>query len=148
MLALAKPTAVHYNTHMTLRQYLILMTIGTLACWIAWFFVIGNISPAEAGILGFAFFYLSLFLAIVGTFSVAGFLTRRVIIKNDNIVFRHVHTTFRQSIIIASLIIISLLLLSQHLLAWWNALLLVALFFILEGMIFSNRKYRNLDYVK
>ena len=133
---------------MSLRAYLIFMTIGTLLCWVAWFFVIGNTSPTEAGMLAFSFFYLSLFLAIVGTFSVIGFLVRRAIIKNDDVIFRHVRATFRQSVIIASLVITSLILLSQNLLAWWNALLLIILFFILEGMIFSNRKYRNLDYVR
>lgn len=133
---------------MTLRQYLILMSLGAIFCWIAWFFVILNISPEGAGFLGFSFFYLSLFLAIVGTFSVIGFLIRRMILKNDDITFRHVRKTFRQSIIIAFLIVLILFLLSKKLLTWWNAPLLIILFCIIEFVIFTNRKFRNVDYVK
>ncbi len=133
---------------MTLRQYLILMTIGTLLCWVAWIFIIFETSPYDASMLALLFFYFSLFLAIVGTFSVLGFLIRRRIIKNDDIVFRHVRHTFRQSIIIASLIIITLILLSQNLLAWWNAGLLILLFLFIEGVVFTNRKYSNGEYVR
>ncbi len=133
---------------MTLRQYLILMSLCAVLSWVAWFFVVSNTNPNESGTVVFAFFYFSLFLAVVGTISVLGFLIRKAIIKNDEVVFRHVKKTFRQSIVIATLLIITLALLSQELLAWWNGLLLLILFFVLEGVIFTNRKYRNVDYVK
>lgn len=128
---------------MTLRQYLILMTIGTCLCWVAWFFVIFYTSPADGSLFGLIFFYLSFFLAIVGTFSVIGFLIRRLIIKNDEIVFRHVRHTFRQSIIIGILVIMALFLLSQGYLTWWTGLLLIVLFLFVEGILFTNRKYSN-----
>lgn len=133
---------------MTLRQYLILMTIGTCLCWIAWFFVILYSSPTEGNLLGLVFFYLSLFLAVVGTFSVIGFLIRRRMIKNDEIVFRHVRHTFRQSIIVALVIVIALILLSINYLTWWTGLLLALLFLFVEGILFTNRKYSNGDYVR
>ena len=41
---------------MTLRQYLILMSIGTVVCFVAWFFVILSLDPTQAGFLGFFFF--------------------------------------------------------------------------------------------
>jgi len=132
---------------MTLRQYLILMSLGTLICWGTWTFILFTLDPNSAGSLGILFFYFSLFLALVGTFSVIIFLIRRLIIKNDEVIFRHVKKTFRQSVIVAVLIIFALYLLQQHLLTWWNSILLVALFIVLEAVIFTNRRYSNADYV-
>lgn len=124
---------------MNLRIYLILMSLGTLGCWIAWFFVLNNISPIDAGLLGLFFFYCSLFLAIVGSFSVVGFLVRRFFSKNDEIVFHHVRQTFRQSILLSILSIGLLLLLANGLFFWWNSLLLVSIFIFIEIFLATNK---------
>lgn len=131
---------------MTLRQYLILMSVGAAICWLAWFFVLGSIDPNQAGFFGFLFFYSSLFLALAGTFSVIGFLIKKIILKNDQIVFHHVKSTFRQSMLVAAVIILGLILLQLKLLTWWNAILLLMLFVAIEGIIFTNRKYNNNNY--
>ncbi|KKR34766.1 MAG: hypothetical protein UT67_C0007G0015 [Candidatus Magasanikbacteria bacterium GW2011_GWA2_40_10] len=128
---------------MTLRLYLILMSIGALICWLAWFFVIGSVEPEQAGFFGFLFFYSSLFLALAGTFSIFGFLIKKVILKNDQIVFHHVKSTFRQGMLMAGIIILGLILLQIKLLTWWNGILLILLFALVEGIIFTNRKYNN-----
>ncbi|OGH83780.1 MAG: hypothetical protein A2261_03850 [Candidatus Magasanikbacteria bacterium RIFOXYA2_FULL_44_8] len=133
---------------MTLRQYLILMSLGTLICWAAWVVIINTFDPNTAGILGLLFFYVSLFLALVGTFSVIVFLIRRVIIKNDEVIFRHVRRTLRQSIVVSTLIIFVLFLLQKQLLTWWNLALVLILFFAIEGIVFTSRKYNNQDYVR
>jgi hypothetical protein len=119
------------------------MSIGTLLCWGAWVFVLLTISPADAGLMGFFSFYLSFFLAVVGTFSVLGFAIRRAILRNDDIVFRHVRHTFRQSIFISTALIIILMLLSKGLLFWWNAAILLVFFLFIETIIFTNRKHSN-----
>lgn len=131
---------------MSLRHYLILMSIATMLCWVAWFFVLIYTAPGGEGLLTLFFFYCSLFLAIVGTFSVIGFLIRRMLIKNDEVVFRHVRRTFRQSLLLAVLAIAVLLLLAARLLTWWNGIILVIFFLFLEAVIFTNRKYRNDEY--
>jgi hypothetical protein len=123
------------------------MSIGTIICWGTWVFILFTLDPATAGMWGILFFYISLFLALVGTFSVIVFLLRRLIIKNDEVIFRHVKRTFRQSVILSALIIFALFLLQERLLAWWNSILLVALFVILEAVIFTNRRFSNPDYV-
>lgn len=132
---------------MTLRQYLALMSFGTAICFIAWLFLIRNVNPADAGSWGFLFFYASLFLTIVGAFSVVGFLIRRAFIKNDEVVFRHVKHTFRQSVIVAFVICVSLFLAGHKLLAWWNFIILAFIGIILETIVFTNRKFQNRDYV-
>ncbi len=128
---------------MSLRQYLILMSIGALICWLAWFFVLSSTDPAEAGFFGFLFFYTSLFLALAGTFSVIGFLIKKIILKDDQVVFHHVKSTFRQGMLLAGILISGLILLQADLLAWWSATLLVLLFVAIEGIIFTSRKYNN-----
>lgn len=125
---------------MSLRIYLFFMSLGTLLCWIAWFFVLTNVSPDEGGLLGLIFFYSSLFLAIMGTASVVGCMVKKAREKNDDVVFRHVHQTFRQSIYIAAFVIVMLVLKAAGLLSWWVLLALLATFFILEGMTFTSRK--------
>lgn len=130
---------------MTLRHYLILMSIGAFICWLAWFFVIGSIDPTQTKFFGFLFFYLSLFLALTGTISVIGFLIKKIILKEDQVVFHHVKSTFRQGTLTALLIISGLILLQIKLLAWWSAILLVLLFASVEGIIFTSRKYNNRD---
>lgn len=133
---------------MSLRYYLVLMSIGALICWLAWFFVLGSVDPTQAGIFGFLFFYASLFLALTGTFSVIGFLVKKIVLKKDQVIFHHVRSTFRQGMLIALLIIGGLILLQTKLLAWWSAILLILLFTFVEGIIFTNRKYNNKDFIK
>lgn len=133
---------------MSLRQYLFLMTAGTAICWVVWIFVIFNIDPETVGNIGFIFFYSTLFFALVGTFSVFGFTMRRMVIKNDTVIFRHVKKTFRQGIFIAFTVTILLLLLQNELLTWWNGGLVVVFFLIVEWIIFTNRRYGNEDYVQ
>ena len=132
---------------MTLRQYLSLMSIATFLCWMAWITVVWYSDPTRANFMGLFLFYFSLFLSIIGTFSVCGFLIQRAIIKNDYLVFRHVKKTFRQGFLTASFVIICLLLLAKDLLAWWNFIILIVLFIFLEMIIFTGRKFQNLDYV-
>lgn len=125
---------------MSLKQYLLLMSVGTLFCWLAWIFVIFKISPIDSGIVGIFSFYLSLFLAIVGTFSVLGFLIRGFILKNEDAVFRQVKNTFRQSIFVSTVVTLMLLMLSKGWLYWWTALMLMMSFVFIEAYLFTNRK--------
>ncbi len=132
---------------MTLRLYLFLMFIGSLLSWTIWIFVLLNISPLSDNLIGLISFYLSLFMAIVGTFSVVGFLIKHLSMKNDEVVFRHVRRTFRQGILLGLAVILILILLSQGLLFWWNAIILIIFFIFVELIIFSNYKHSNSNYV-
>lgn len=132
---------------MTLKQYLHLMAAGTLICWVAWFFILFNTDPKEANFLIFAFLYSSLFLGIVGLFSVIGFLIKSRRTTHDDAVFRQVKKTFTQGILLGGFVISVLILRQFGLLFWWNAIFLVILYVLIEGVILSNRKYHNRDYV-
>jgi hypothetical protein len=124
---------------MTLKQYLILMSISAVFCWAIWIFVLFMIDPTTAGILGFVFFYLSLFLSLVGTMSVLGLLLRKKFGKEEA-VFRTVTTSFRQATLLSLLLIGALFLKSKSLLAWWNIVLLVLALTVLEFFFISYQK--------
>lgn len=126
---------------MTLRQYLILMTISAVFCWIIWGFVLYSVDPTTAGILGFVFFYFSLFLALVGTLSVLGLLLRRKFGKGE-FIFKTVTISFRQSILLGLMIIGALILKSQKLLTWWNIIFLVLALVVMEFFFIAYSKKR------
>jgi len=116
---------------MTLSKYLILMTIATLLCCASFFIILNSVNPFQTNILGFIFFYLSLFFSSIGVLSLLGFLIRHLFNKNQFITSRVV-VSFRQSIWFAILIVVGLYLQSQKLAAWWNLLILLVLLLVLE----------------
>jgi hypothetical protein len=124
------------------------MSFATLICWLVWAIIIFFYNPDTAGIVGFALFYTSLYLSILGTFSIIIFLIRSKIVKNDEIIFRHIKRTFRQGIFFACFVIATLLLAQFGLLTWWTFALLFTCYIFLESLIFTNRKYQNRNYVK
>ncbi|HQF57155.1 MAG TPA: hypothetical protein PK831_01475 [Candidatus Magasanikbacteria bacterium] len=131
---------------MNLKQYLIIMLLGTVFCWISWVFVIINIDPFQDSGIGFTFFYFSLLLALIGTISVISFLLRNSFSKKNLPMFRHIQKSFKDSLIISSLIVLMLFLQGQNYLNSWNVI--IFLFAILLGVIFlwsSKNNNENLN---
>lgn len=111
---------------MTLRQYLIVMTIATILCWISWGMVMMNIDPFHVSLSGFLFFYLSLAFALVGTIAMLSFGWQALVRRQDAPMFRIVRKSFHIALI-ASLAIVGILTLQgAGLLRLWNALALIA----------------------
>lgn len=123
---------------MSLKKYLILMTSVTLFCWLAWLVVLYYMNPVEAGFVGFTMFYLSLFLALIGTFSLFGFFIR-VWFTKETFIFKHLGIATRQSLWFSLLLITALMLQGGGMLKWWSAILLV-LFLVLLEFFFVTRK--------
>lgn len=124
---------------MTLKQYLIYMTLATLFCWLIWFGIVWTINPELTNWIGFAMFYAALFLSLVGTAAVLGFLVRFVALRKE-LAYYLVKEAFRQSFLLASLIIISLMLLSKGLFSWLNLILLIVGLSALEYFLLSYKK--------
>lgn len=117
------------------------MTFLTLICWASWFLVLSLINPAQSDLIGFVLFYFSLFLSILGTSSVIGFLVRIWLKKKP--VFKQVEIAFRQGLWLSFLIISVFLLKGMDLLRWWNLTFLFLFLIFLElFFLFSNRRYR------
>lgn len=131
----------HFTTYssMNLYKYLIVLSICTLVAWLAWFFVILLMNPNSGGLLSFIFFYLTLIMALVGTFSVFGYIFR-AFIKHDELAYKHVNVASRQSVLLTFLVVSTLLLQSFRVLMWWNLLLLILVTAFIELFFISYKK--------
>jgi hypothetical protein len=116
---------------MTLKSYLLLMSVASASCWSVFVFVVSTIDPLSTNWLGFLLFYCSFILSVAGTFSIFGFLVRFKILKRT-LAFRQAAESFRQSFLISLLSAAVLFLSSRSLLSWINLALLVAGISLLE----------------
>jgi len=128
---------------MTLKSYLNFMTILTAICWLGWLAVIFLINPAQTGFLGFILFYSSLFLALVGSCALVGFLVRSHL--KEQPIFLQAQIAFRQGTWISLFAVGILALRGLDILRWWNALFLLLFLVILESFFLSSRrKYKKI----
>jgi hypothetical protein len=121
---------------MTLKAYLIIMSIMTLICWGSFSFIVFTVNPEVTNWIGFLLFYVALFMALTGTAALIGFIVRFVALKQE-LAFRLVKEAFRQSFLFACLAVVSLLLLSQNIFTWLNLFFLVVSLSILEFFLIS-----------
>ncbi len=124
---------------MSLKFYLIVIGICTFLCWGAWLSVLFFINPINTGLPGILFFYVSLLFALIGTFSLLGFLLRITFSKTD-LWHRLLNVSSRQAVIISMMIIIALIMQSFRFLFWWNTIFLVILAFLTELFFVSYRR--------
>jgi len=124
---------------MTLRQYLVLMALGTLLAWGAVTLVVMTVDPtlAQPGI--FVAFYASAYLALAGTFSIVGLLLRIGMLRRQPVVSRHVAVSFRQALLLAALVCGGLFLHSRQALSWWSALLMAFALTVAEAVLISAK---------
>jgi len=127
---------------MSLKKYLLLMFLITLFCWVAWLIVVFYINPEGAGFIGLTLFYLSLFFACLGTFSLLGFFSR-VWFSKEQVIFRHLGISTRQSFWFSFLLVVTLMLQSGRYLKWWTVLLMLFLLVSLEFFFLSKRTLRR-----
>lgn len=125
---------------MTLKSYLTIMIIATIICWGAWGYTLFSIDPGITNWIGFLLFYVSLFLALVGTSTIIGFIARFIAMKKE-LAFRLVKEAFRQSFLFAILITVSLVLSSQGLFTWLNLFFLVIGLTVLEFFLLSYTRH-------
>ncbi|MEK7614884.1 MAG: hypothetical protein AAB431_00685 [Patescibacteria group bacterium] len=123
---------------MTYRWFLLVMALATVGAWTVWIFVIHSIDPVHTALLGFFLFYLSLFVALLGTAVLLGTLVR-LWARPTEIAHRQTTRAFRQGILLSGLFLGALVLLSFELLRWWSAFLLI-LFFALIELLFVTQK--------
>jgi hypothetical protein len=119
------------------------MIFTTLVCWGVFVGAVFTINPATTNWPGFAMFYASLGLSILGTSTIFGFLFRFALLRQQ-LVFRAVSEAFRQSFLFAILIIAALFLLSHHLFTWMNIAFLIVGVAMLELFLISYSRSRIL----
>ncbi len=124
---------------MTLRTYLTMMLLATAICWSAFAVVINSVNPDTTNWIGFLLFYGSLFMSLVGTSALIGFLIRFIVLKRE-LVFRQVVIAFRQAFSFSILIIALLFLQAQGMLTWYNMIFLVIALTVLEFFLISYKR--------
>jgi hypothetical protein len=118
------------------KQQVTLIGFSTLLAAFSLGSIITFTDPFTASWITFIFFYLSLFLAALGIFTLLGLGLRQILKQKVYVI--NLSNSFRQAFLISLLIIVSFLLLSQQLLFWWVELSLVL--FLLFAEIFFNLK--------
>lgn len=128
---------------MSLYKYVIVFGVCTLFCWVAWFFVLLLMNPTTDGLLALVLFYLSLSLALVGTFSILGGIFRLAVLRKNEIPHRGMNIASRQSVLFTILIIASLILQSQDYLTWWILLTLIFVLSFVELFFVSYKRFNR-----
>ena len=128
---------------MRFRTYIYFMIVGTVLAWIGWGFVLFTIDPQEAGFLGLALFYLTLFVACIGVLATVGVLYRIKFLKRKELLSREVKISFRHGVMVSLVGVIALALSAQGLLFWWNFIALIVLVAAIEyGFLLVNESRR------
>lgn len=128
---------------MTLKQYILLMSIATLLCFSAWGVVVMNIDPLHDSQIGIIFFYITLFFSCVGAISLLNFALYRMITKSDYPLFRLVQKSFRNGIFGSSLLIGMLILQAMNILNLWTGIILLILFLSISFFKLSTRAHEK-----
>lgn len=122
---------------MTLRSYLNSMSVATAFAFVGWTFVLLYIDPGTSGYVGVILFYLTLFLALLGFFTLINFSLKRWIANNE-VIFAYVSSSFRQGFWLATIIVGLLVMQGARILNWWDALLFVGAISLMELYFISD----------
>ncbi len=125
---------------MTLKRYLNLTLICTIICWLIWLAAFLFLRPLNSQWQHIVVFYFSLFLAILGTVSIVGFIIR--VRFSSQPVFEQVTVSFRQSLLLAIIVITVLILRFYQLLRWWNLVIFILFIISLEVLFIVSRHPR------
>lgn len=124
---------------MTLKQLVILIGSATLLLWLGWAWIIDSIDPFSTNLLGFVMFYLTLFLALCGTLSLATLYAKKSSYPKE-LSFHLVSMAFRQGVLLSAMITGLLYLQGGHLIRWWNIILLFAVVVMIEVVFLKTKR--------
>lgn len=122
---------------MTYNRYIGIIGFAGVVSWAAFFLVINKLSPYESMTISLIFFYLTLFIALVCSFTVLGFYFR-VWFSGNEIFYRYINVALRQGVFLSILSVFSLVLQMMRLLNWLTGVLLIMVSVLLE-FYFSAR---------
>lgn len=125
---------------MTLRQYLAFMSTGTILAWVAWGMVVRSLDPFMTGTWSKLIFFASLLVALVGTFTVCGFIFRAWVLHQKEVIFKNVRKTFRHGIFFAIIICLALFLKAMGIFYWWVMLVFIFGIGCLELFFLSRQR--------
>ena len=103
--------------------------------------VVTQYYPTVGGFMPFAYFFVCLFLALLGTMYLAGFFLEVRFIGRLTIP-QAVRSSTRQAMLFSSLLVTALALQGWDLLTWYNILMLVALLTFIELLFITRQPSR------
>lgn len=106
------------------------MSVATVLSWALWGLVLFSIDPDVSGFIGHAAFFLTLFFALIGSFSLLGFGLRMRFVR-EPVAYRQVAISFRQGTLFSLLLTGALIMQVSEFLRWWN----LAAYLILLSLI-------------
>jgi len=124
------------------RQYLLLMGLSALLCWVAWLFVLFSMNPNTGVIPAVLLFYLTLFFAACATFSIVGFWLRRRL-RPEDLLLKQVVVSFRQSLFLSFLIVGALILERRGTFTWTRFYLLAITVSVIEFLVLAFTSHRR-----
>lgn len=113
------------------QRVLFIIGMASVISWAAWLLVILNLDPFESTGLALTLFFISLSLALVGTYTIVLFYLKKMRSKIP-VYTKHVMISLRQGILLGICTILCLGLLMLGLLRIWNGLLIVLLMTLIE----------------
>ena len=124
---------------MTLKIYLWGMRIGWIVSLMTWILVLTHVDPEKSGVLGWLFFYVSLFLFLASTLVLMLTWIWRKSQKEEDEAMLYIGVSFRQGILLALLFNVLLLFQQYRMLTWWDGALSVAGIFLVELYFLTRR---------
>lgn len=116
---------------MTFRQYAGVMAATSALAFTAWGVVLTQMNPQEGGWLAVSFFFLTLFLGLVGVFATAS-MAYRVLVLRHAVVLREARIAFRQAAFLSFAGCLLLFLASQELFSLTSAVVVIGSVSLLE----------------
>jgi len=116
------------------RNYLFIILGISVLAWTGFITVLFKFDPFFNTSTALAFFYLSLFIALTGTFTLIGYFFRIWLYRNE-IFYVHLNISLRQGVLLTLIAVSCFVLLMLKVLTWWSgglvifASLLVELYF-------------------
>lgn len=112
-------------------KYLIPTGLAAFFSWTAWILVVVKINPYESTALALPLFFLSLFFALISTFTILGFYLRKYL-NHHEVHFNYINISLRQGILLSFCALGCLAFLLLGVLTWWDSLLLVFIVTLIE----------------
>lgn len=93
--------------------------------------------------VGFAMFYLTLFMGMIGVLTLLGMAYRVLLLKRRDVILREVRVAFRHAVLLSLVAIISLALSGQEMLKWWVVMVMVVVMSGVEYLFLIGEESRR-----
>lgn len=119
---------------MKIKGFLTGLVLATILAWACLIAVLNYNSPQGNGFGLLILFYLSLFAAIAGIFSIIGIFIRRIS-QGKKSVQKQIKISFRQGLLLSLVLVVALFLQSQQLFHWWSLIILLLVVGFIEWLL-------------